>query len=109
MSGGVKVQISLTAAGDVEFNVLQRSALGGSKPLWRFQISQKTRGHFTRSSGRSSMGQRRQRTERGTRRNEWPRPACKPRPISAVSGRTNQRILRTANLGQVMAVFSTAD
>ena len=40
MSGGVKVQISLTAAGDVEFNVLQRSALGGSKPLWRFQISQ---------------------------------------------------------------------
>jgi hypothetical protein len=40
MSGGVKVQISLTAAGDVDFNVLQRSALGGSKPLWRFQISQ---------------------------------------------------------------------
>ena len=40
MSGGVKVQISLTATGDVEFNVLQRSALGGSKPLWRFQISQ---------------------------------------------------------------------
>ena len=40
MSGGVKVQISLTAAGDIEFNVLQRSALGGLKPLWRFQISQ---------------------------------------------------------------------
>ena len=39
MSGGVKVQISLTAAGEVEFNVLQRSALGGLKPLWRFQIS----------------------------------------------------------------------
>ena len=41
MSGGVKVQISLTAAGDVEFNVLQRSVLGGSKPLWRFQISRR--------------------------------------------------------------------
>ena len=40
MTGGVKVEISLTAAGDIEFNVLQRSALGGSKPLWRFQISQ---------------------------------------------------------------------
>ena len=40
MAGGVKVEISLTASGDVEFNVLQRAALGGSKPLWRFQISQ---------------------------------------------------------------------
>ena len=40
MSGGVQVQISLTSTGDIEFNVLQRSALGGSKPLWRFQISQ---------------------------------------------------------------------
>ena len=40
MAGGVKVEISVTASGDVEFNVLQRAALGGSKPLWRFQISQ---------------------------------------------------------------------
>ena len=40
MAGGVKVEISLTASGDIEFNVLQRAALGGSKPLWRFQITQ---------------------------------------------------------------------
>ena len=40
MAGGFKVEISLTAAGEIEFNVLQRAALGGSKPLWRFQISQ---------------------------------------------------------------------
>ena len=39
MSGGVKVQISVTPLGDIVFDIRQRSALGGSKPLWRFQIS----------------------------------------------------------------------
>jgi hypothetical protein len=39
MADGVKVQISETSSGEIEFNVLQCSALGGAKPLWRFRIS----------------------------------------------------------------------
>ena len=53
MSGGVKVQISLTAAGGVEFNVLQRSALGGSSRYGGFRSPKMRRGHFTRGLGRS--------------------------------------------------------
>ena len=56
MAGGVKVEISLTASGDIESNVLQRAALGGSKPLW-VKSRKMMPGRCMSGSGRFCRGQ----------------------------------------------------